>query len=104
MEIESSQSGAIAANKVVAITFFCLMSAVYSRAQTVSINDKLKEVTNIEIHFFKATHGDSAIYRTRKRIDLLFLKELITKAKNKPGLQSDTTGEIIYFERQNAII
>ncbi len=61
----------------------------------------LDNVNNIEIHFFK---GKPSTYKTNRPIDLNYLKELITKAKNVPALQFDTTGEIIYFQDKTPIL
>ena len=60
----------------------------------------LNNVNNIEIHFFK---GKPNVYKTSRPIDLNYLRELITKAKNIPALQCDTTGEIIYFQGKTPV-
>ena len=71
-----------------------LFFGIAIRADNGSLKYKLSEVDNVEIHFFKGKQGN---YKTRKLMDLLYLKELITKAKNNSDLQCDTSGEIIYF-------
>jgi len=57
----------------------------------------LGKVNHIEIHFFKGKHP--GIYKTSMAIDLQYLKGLINKAHNNPGIKTDTTGEIIYFSK-----
>jgi hypothetical protein len=68
------------------------------RSQNLS---NLKQANYIEIRFFKGKQP--AIYKTKRDMDLLYLKPLITKAQNKNDLVCDTTGEIIYYKDQTPV-
>jgi hypothetical protein len=69
-------------------------SKVFS--QESSIVKKVKDANYIEVYFLKGKQP--CIYKTKRKIDLTYLKTLITAAKNNPTLKSDTTGVIIYFK------
>ena len=77
----------------------CLLSKTH--AQNSTLKKELKGINYIEIHFFKL--NKTLLYRTKKSIDIQYLTDLITKAKNDPTLQCDTTGEIIYFKGKTAL-
>lgn len=78
----------------VAILFYFVVQAKDS-----SIKNIMNQTNNIEIRFFKGKKD--RVYRSKRRIDLLYLKDLITKAKNKSDLLlRDTTGEIIYYKNK----
>jgi hypothetical protein len=64
-------------------------------AQRLAISDKVKQANLVEIHFLKGKKP--SVYKTKRAIDLTYLKDLITEAKNNPSLKCDTTGIIIYF-------
>ena len=84
--------------KIVLIALILLVSLLGVYAEQVQIKKRLKEVNNIEIRFFKGKK--KLVYKTSRPMDLLYLKELIIKAKNIPHLQCDTTGEIVYFKNK----
>jgi hypothetical protein len=72
-----------------------------SYSQNNDLINKLSSVNYIEIKFLKGKQPD--VYKTHKSIDILYLKDLITKAKNKPELVSDTTGKIIYYKNKKQL-
>jgi hypothetical protein len=73
------------------VLFPLLLGGFHPKDQ--SLTPDFTKADKIEVHYFKP----KSIYITYKHYDLLFLKALITKAKNNPDLHCDTTGEIIYL-------
>ncbi len=88
----------ITINKIAMPILAFFLFVPIGHAKDSSIENKLNNITRVEIHFFKGKQRK--VYKSNKKMDLLFLKELITKAKNNTDLRCDTTGEIIYFENK----
>jgi hypothetical protein len=85
-------------NKITILSVFLFWFASVAPCENISIQNKLKKVNYIEIRFFNGK--EMKVYKSDKKMDLLFLKELITKANNNTALKCDTTGEIIYFKNK----
>jgi hypothetical protein len=78
------------------LLFVAILLNCESFAQPSSIIEKVMQANNIEIHFLRGKQP--CVYKSSKKIDLTYLKDLIINAKSKHDLQCDTTGIIVYFK------
>jgi len=88
----------MACNKILKVLLLFILILLTNKAlsQQLSIIEKVKRANYAEIYFLKAKLP--YVYKTKRKIDLICLKTLITAAKDDPGLKCDTTGMIIYFK------
>ncbi|WP_295674277.1 hypothetical protein [uncultured Mucilaginibacter sp.] len=87
-------------NKVLktSLLFVAILLICESFVQAPSIIEKVRQANRIEIHFLRGKQP--CVYKSSKKIDLTYLKDLIIKAKSKHDLQCDTTGIILYFRNK----
>jgi hypothetical protein len=78
--------------------FATILISLNCFAQQPSIIAKVKQTNYVEIHFLKGKQPD--VYKTKRAIDLTYLKDLILNARNNSSLRCDTTGTIIYFKNK----
>ena len=65
-------------------------------------NTNFSKVDKIEIKFYKGKKPLNYFTTDKNIVDAF--KELIVKSKNNPTITCDTTGEIIYFNKKQALL
>ena len=65
-------------------------------------NKNISKADKIEIRFYKAKKP--LTYSTTEKNIVDAFKELIVKSKNNPTVKSDTTGEIIYLNKNTTLL